>query len=722
MKNWSLRRKIVASVGMIILGVMGVTTFFHIQYVQNEYFQAVEWRSEILVQSLKKEIIDTYKYLPYTPDSMNIWIDRCGQLYEDNQDKNVAYVAVIDTTHTVRSHNDSEWLNQPITSQRVLSALERHEAARVLDTDTYHFLFPVIASYDADEDPMFLGALAVGLPKDVVDQKVDALLKQALLLLLCALIVAYLALSRLMYIIVTVPVKTLVNEVQHVAQGKFVRHHQYEARHDEFALIGTAFNQITDYLRSTAEIASHIAHGQLSDEVQIRSEADSLGKAVHAMLHYLKSIEGVAIKIADGDLTDSIRLRSTGDAFGQAMQAMVGGLRTLIVQIRESTAQIVKTEETISSLSGDDMRIVRKVRASADDTMIIMREMEGQVEEVSLNMDVLSSSVEETSASISEMTSSITHIAANTHDLTAKIHGTLTSLEETVSSLEKVAQDTGVSKELSQETMQDALEGQTAVEQMTASMETIQHTITTAVDSITQFEQGSRDIDTILDVIRDITEQTSLLALNASIIAAQAGEHGRGFAVVADEIRSLASRVGTSTKDIAHIVHTLQQDTERVVSTIHEGVEKVQQGMQRTRHAQEKLAKISSSAQRSSTVVTNIADTLHAVMTASRNVSEAMEQVNNMTDEITTATSQQEKSAKQMDQALEHINTMASHIQKSTTEQSEAVHHVIAAMLNVTELIAQNLDSSGQITITTEELSSQANILLQSVERFRLHP
>ena len=56
MKNWSLRRKIVVSVGIIILGVMGVTTFFHIQYVQDEYFQAVEWRSEILVQNLKKEI------------------------------------------------------------------------------------------------------------------------------------------------------------------------------------------------------------------------------------------------------------------------------------------------------------------------------------------------------------------------------------------------------------------------------------------------------------------------------------------------------------------------------------------------------------------------------------------------------------------------------------------------------------------------------------------
>ncbi|MCP4403056.1 MAG: hypothetical protein GY801_37840 [bacterium] len=84
---------------------------------------------------------------------------------------------------------------------------------------------------------------------------------------------------------------------------------------------------------------------------------------------------------------------------------------------------------------------------------------------------------------------------------------------------------------------------------------------------MTRFEARSQEIDTVLEVIREITDQTSLLALNALIISAQAGVHGRGFAVVAEEIRNLAQGVGASTKSIASIVTTLQQETAEVAHT-----------------------------------------------------------------------------------------------------------------------------------------------------------
>jgi methyl-accepting chemotaxis protein len=335
-------------------------------------------------------------------------------------------------------------------------------------------------------------------------------------------------------------------------------------------------------------------------------------------------------------------------------------------------------------------------------------------------MDSLSALVEMTTTSISEMTSSIAHIAANTNQLTSQSHNTIEYLESTVLSLEELGQQTGVSKQYSGETMQEAMQGQQAVEHVISGMETIQRTITTAVDTITRFEQRSREIDTILDVIREITDRTSLLALNASIIAAQAGAHGRGFAVVADEIRNLASGVGTSTKDIAEIVHALQQDTDSVVKTIHAGAEDVEQGMERTQQARQTLEKIIESAQRSSSVVTDIADTLHELMAAGRTVSEAMQQVMSMTDDIMTSTNQQEASTKQINEAIEHINGMASQIHQATTDQLGGVQEVLRNVQNVITLIDHNLESSEHIGNTTAELSSQAQILLQSVDRFKL--
>jgi methyl-accepting chemotaxis protein len=119
-------------------------------------------------------------------------------------------------------------------------------------------------------------------------------------------------------------------------------------------------------------------------------------------------------------------------------------------------------------------------------------------------------------------------------------------------------------------------------------------------------------------------------------------------------------------------------------------------------------------------VVTEIAGTLHELMSASHNVSESMERVNVMTNDITTATNKQEVSTTQINQAVENINDMASPIQKATTEQLSGVHNVLEAMNRVTILIDQNLESSQQITDTTKELSSQADSLLHSVARFKL--
>ena len=157
-----------------------------------------------------------------------------------------------------------------------------------------------------------------------------------------------------------------------------------------------------------------------------------------------------------------------------------------------------------------------------------------------------------------------------------------------------------MSRQLSQETIEDALQGQQAVEEVTSSMDTIQQTNSSTVETITRFEQQTQDIGTILDVIDEITDQSSLLALNASIIAAQAGSHGRGFAVIADEMRNLATKVSSSTKDIAAIVKVVQEETVTVVKKIHEGTDDIAQGVRRTQQAREVLQKIFNSAQRSS--------------------------------------------------------------------------------------------------------------------------
>ncbi|GAK55249.1 methyl-accepting chemotaxis protein [Candidatus Vecturithrix granuli] len=251
-------------------------------------------------------------------------------------------------------------------------------------------------------------------------------------------------------------------------------------------------------------------------------------------------------------------------------------------------------------------------------------------------------------------------------------------------------------------------------------METIDQTVTTASGSITRFAQRSQDIGTILDVIQGIVEQTSLLALNASIIAAQAGSHGRGFAVVAEEIKNLADGVRASTKDIGAIVTTLKTETQQVVHNIHEGAEKVKTGVSQTQQARETLRKIIDSAERSSLVVTEIAETLHGLLQNSRQIAAAMTRVSTMTTDIMRATNEQQTSTVQISTAVEHINDMAAQIHQAAAEQLTGVHQLLDASQQITFMMSQNRKSSHQIGETTKELSLQAEMLLQTVDRFKL--
>jgi len=242
-----------------------------------------------------------------------------------------------------------------------------------------------------------------------------------------------------------------------------------------------------------------------------------------------------------------------------------------------------------------------------------------------------------------------------------------------------------------------------------------------AFQTITHFEQQTQDIGSILDVIDEITDQSAMLALNASIIAAQAGSGGRGFAVIADEMKNLAARVNASTKNIAAIVKVVEDETKRVVKKIHASTTVIGQGVKRTQEARKGLENIFASAQRSSAVVSEIADAIQQMQqTTSQQMKNVMERVNSMTTEITNATSEQKSSTIQINQAVEHISQMAYQTQQATTEQLKGVQQILKTVEQVKALTEKNMESSEHIDLTSADLAEQAQILLQAVDRFKL--
>ena len=554
----------------------------------------------------------------------------------------------------------------------------------------------------------------------IVDQQIKRILIQSAIILGVSLVVSFFAISGVMRLRVVKPLKQLVTAGQQLAEGQFVQTFHIGRQSPEIAALATVFENLARYWQHIAATVSEITRGILIREGHARSTHDALGNALHEMARYLQQIVLAATKMKDGDFTATLQPRSTDDAFGREIYAMATGFNDLLRQIKTNLEGMNSTGATISTSAERELSIVRDVHASAQMMLSIMTDIGGNTEEVAHSMETLSPFVEETSASVAQMATSITHIATHSQKLTQQTEEAFDFLAMTVNALQEIVKMTETSRQLSEETMQDALGGQQAVGQVMSSMSLLQRTVTTTVDAITTFAHRSREIDTILDVIQEITERTSLLALNASIIAAQAGVHGRGFAVVADEIKNLALGVATSTKDIAVIVRSLQQDIQRVVESIHAGENDVKQGMERTRQAEKALQTIISSAKHSSSMVISIVAALDELMTTSREVSNSMGQVNLMTEEITTAAREHEFSTKQINQAITHINDMTAHIQHATDQQSAGTRQALNATHTMLDLMNQNLESSRQIALSAEELSAQVAPILHAMNRMTL--
>jgi PAS domain S-box-containing protein len=325
MKTWSLRTKILLSVGCIIFIVLGTSTMVHIHDLRQDYLEALTWRSEALAQDIISEI-NTMRDLGLAniEDMFPPLALRCVQLYEANRQKNVAHFAVIDADGMIGPHNDSDRWDTPVTSDLLREHLQRRKQVTVLDADTYHTLVPVFS-----DEREYLATVDIGIPKRVVDEKVQRLLLQSILLFVLFLLLAFFTLSFLMDMLLTKPVRHLVHLGQQMAAGNLVHIPQPSQQGDEIAIIGTAFSHISVYLRNLADVASQIATGVLEGKVRVRSDHDILGTAVDEMLHYLNHVADIATRIAAGDLTMMISLRSEHDAFGKALQQMMAYLREM---------------------------------------------------------------------------------------------------------------------------------------------------------------------------------------------------------------------------------------------------------------------------------------------------------------------------------------------------------------------------------------------------------
>lgn len=230
-----------------------------------------------------------------------------------------------------------------------------------------------------------------------------------------------------------------------------------------------------------------------------------------------------------------------------------------------------------------------------------------------------------------------------------------TAVNEMSATIQEVASSTAAAETSTHQAKEETASGAQVVEDNIQIINTLANEIERAAEVIQALKSDSQGIGTVLDVIRGISEQTNLLALNAAIEAARAGEHGRGFAVVADEVRTLASRTQKSTVEIQQMIERLQQGADSAVTVMDKGIETVGISVKQTTQAGETLASITGA-------VNNISDVNAQIASAIEEQSIVAEDINQNVVSIDALAQRGDEASTEIAAANEQLQQLANNL------------------------------------------------------------
>lgn len=303
-------------------------------------------------------------------------------------------------------------------------------------------------------------------------------------------------------------------------------------------------------------------------------------------------------------------------------------------------AEVIGNDE-ISSVSTALNRLVVKLRNS----LLAISASTHKVSEASAQLALASNQVAAASAHQSDSASSMA-----------------ASVEEMTVSITHVSDRSSEAHALSAESGRYAQEGESVISQTVDDINQIANSVGQASERISKLEASSAQISSIVSVIKEVAEQTNLLALNAAIEAARAGEQGRGFAVVADEVRKLAERTSASTKEIATMIDSIGSFSKEAVESMTHAVSLVETGVERAGNANEAIKKIGKGSLHAVTMVEEITSAIREQSQASNTIASSVESIAQMAEESSAAAQNSADSARHLDElAREMSNIVAAY-------------------------------------------------------------
>ena len=402
----------------------------------------------------------------------------------------------------------------------------------------------------------------------------------------------------------------------------------------------------------------------------------------------LEDLGTAAETIAKGDLTVKVRSRSRDEVgwLEHSMRELVDKLRSLVTQMATSSRGLAVAAEQISAATEEMERGAQTQSTSTDETSAALVQMAAQMQQLSTNAEGLATNVDETSASIQEMSATLAQTAQNGDQLVGVVEGAASTLTRMIENISALASRVHMVDEVSRRSAEEA---QAGGEKLQTSFRSI--------------SERSQEVGKIVKVIEGIADQTNLLALNATIEAARAGEAGKGFAVVADEVRRLAERSVQATHEIATVIETVQGETRSAVTLM----EQVMTG-------------IVGSINKTSQLVDEAATATEQQASGANEVLKMAGDMSTLTRVIAAAVKENAVGANEISRAALKMNQLTHQMSEAVLEQKRGGEMVVRAVESIAAVARQNLVAAGQTAGAAKHLASESETLKSRIEAFRV--
>jgi len=351
-----------------------------------------------------------------------------------------------------------------------------------------------------------------------------------------------------------------------------------------------------------------------------------------------------------------------GDRYNRSLQlslalGILGAVITLLIaglSMRHINRSLREASEAATAIANGDL--TRPVpRASQDEIGAVMASISMMRNSLHELIASVRHNVEVLNHAAGEMTASASSSARASENQSEAASSMASAVEQMSVSIDHVEENAREAHAVTQSSASRSDEGGRIIHEAAAEMGRIAEAVKATAGTIRELEGYSTQISSIAGVIKDIADQTNLLALNAAIEAARAGEQGRGFAVVADEVRKLAERTGSSTKEINGMIGRIQEGTQRAAEEMEAGVVRVSDGVLLAQQAGESMTGIRQGAEQTSRAVDEISSALKEQGSAAREIAQRVEQIAQGSELSNSSAAQTAASARQMESLAQNL-------------------------------------------------------------------